>query len=196
MSPRGSGSGSSGEQVYRSPAQKIFNYHSLTGGNSFWRFKLEIPLSQDDMAVRYSLNGGREITFVVPGLHQDMRWVGHSCNGFSAGVDTEAFNGPDPLWNDLLKQHHTQPIHVLVGGGDQIYCDAIAKEPELVPWMEEKDEKVKMQAVLTDEIRFATDRFYFNHYTKWFRNGAFGRAIACIPMANILDDHDLIDGFG
>merc|ERR1712093_733537 len=192
----GNGPNDPNEQVYRSPAQKIWAYHSLTGGNSFWRFKLEIPLAQNDMQVRYALNGGREITMIVPGLHQDMRWVGHSCNGFSAGVDTEAFNGPDPLWNDVLKQHHQQPIHALVGGGDQIYCDAIAKEPELMSWMNEKDDKVKMAAHLSDEMRLAVDRFFFNHYTKWFRNGAFGRAIACIPMLNMLDDHDLVDGFG
>lgn len=165
------------------------------------------------MPVYYSLNGGREICFWVPGVNENMRWVGHSCNGFSAGVDTEKFNGPDPLWNDVLKKHSEKPIHALVGGGDQIYCDAMAKEPELIPWMEESDEKVKISAALTPEIRFAIDRFLFNHYvrlssilyftkqslthvsytfskTKWFRNGAFGRAIACIPMINMLDDHE------
>lgn len=82
------------------------------------------------------------------------------------GVDTEAFNGepsgvrdvsqrielsispagPDPLWNDLLKRHAQQPIHLLVGGGDQIYCDAIAREPEITPWIDETDMDKKMQS--------------------------------------------------
>ncbi|KAL7005111.1 hypothetical protein EMMF5_005351 [Cystobasidiomycetes sp. EMM_F5] len=173
--------GSNSEQSFKASGEKIWIYHSLTGGNSFWRMRLEVRLSPNGgMPVHYSLNGGREITFFVPGLHENFRWVGHSCNGFSAGVDTEAFNGPDPLWNDLLRKHAENPIHVLVGGGDQIYCDAIAREPELLPWIDEPDDRKKMDTAVSPEIR----------------NGAFGRAIACIPMLNMLDDHDLIDGFG
>lgn len=45
-------------------------------------------------------------------------------------------------------------------------------------------------------MKFAIDRFYFNHYCKIFRSNAFGRANSTIPMVNMLDDHDLIDGFG
>ena len=124
------GGGQSGQEiVQRIEGQKIWIYHSLTGGNSFWRFKIEIQQGELEMPVRYRINNGREITFFVPGREQNFRWVGHSCNGFSAGVDTEKFNGPDPLWNDVLKKHSEQPIHALVGGGDQIYCDAMAREP-------------------------------------------------------------------
>jgi len=190
------GSSSGGEVVETVEARKIFIYHSLSGGNSFWRFKIEVKQGELEMPVHYRVNNGREITFYVPGREQNFRFVGHSCNGFSAGVDTEAFNGPDPLWNDLLKKHSQQPIHVLVGGGDQIYCDSLAQEPEMLEWMNEKNEERKQNATLSPEIRFAVDRFFFNHYCKWFRTGAFGRAISCIPMANMLDDHDLIDGFG
>lgn len=51
------------------------------------------------------------------------------CNGFSAGVDPDSFRGPgfqtgyDPVWVDLLAKHAEQPFHLLVGGGDQLYCD-------------------------------------------------------------------------
>lgn len=187
----------SGEEVKVTIAgDKIWTFHGLAGPNSFWRMKFEIKLSDIEMKVSYSINSGKELNFYVPAINQNMRWVGHSCNGFSAGVDTEAFNGPDPLWNDLLKRHAQEPIHLLVGGGDQIYCDSIAREPEITPWIDETDLNKKMQTPLTDEIRFAVDRFLFNHYTTWFRSGAFGRAIATIPMANMMDDHDLIDGFG
>lgn len=54
--------------------------------------------------------------------------------------------GPDPLWNDLLKRHAKEPIHLLVGGGDQIYCDAIAREPEITPWIDETNTEKKMQS--------------------------------------------------
>ena len=77
-----------------------------------------------------------------------MRWAAHSvrgtsfmndltiselrlkCNGFSAGVNQDEFRGPgyksgyDPMWFDLLREHARAPFHVLVGGGDQLYCDS------------------------------------------------------------------------
>lgn len=52
------------------------------------------------------------------------------CNGFSAGVNPDTFRGPgfksgyDPMWVDLLQKHAQEPFHVLVGGGDQLYCDS------------------------------------------------------------------------
>lgn len=86
------GSSSGGEVVETVEARKIFIYHSLSGGNSFWRFKIEVKQGELEMPVHYRVNNGREITFYVPGREQNFRFVGHSCNGFSAGVDTEAFN--------------------------------------------------------------------------------------------------------
>ena len=31
--------------------------------------------------------------------------------------------GYDPVWVDLLTKHAEQPFHLLIGGGDQLYCD-------------------------------------------------------------------------
>lgn len=45
-------------------------------------------------------------------------------------MNSDDFRGPgfqsgyDPVWVDLLAKHAEQPFHLLVGGGDQIYCDA------------------------------------------------------------------------
>jgi hypothetical protein len=140
--------------------------------------------------------GGHILQFWVPGKNSNMRCeclrivtlkgmiadevsmlgVGHSCNGFSAGVDTDSFNGPDPLWEDLLRSHSTHPIHVVIGGGDQIYCDALstlalwgvdnradlggprcrlAREPEMQEWIGSPDAKWKTSAPLTDEMTIA-----------------------------------------
>ncbi|SCZ95844.1 BZ3500_MvSof-1268-A1-R1_Chr8-1g09834 [Microbotryum saponariae] len=175
---------------------KIFTYYGLNGANDFWRFKIEVPLSEREEEVFYSINKGPENSFFVPAKNQNMRWVGHSCNGFSGGVDTAAFNGPDPLWRDVLRKHEEKSLHVLIGGGDQLYCDPLTMEPEIAPWINEPDPEKKRKAPLTDDIRLALDRFFFNKYCSWFRSGAFGQAIARIPMLNICDDHDIIDGFG
>ncbi|KAH9819014.1 hypothetical protein DFH28DRAFT_957331 [Melampsora americana] len=175
---------------------RIYVYNGSTDSYTFWRFRLRIPMGVRESRVCYSINHGAEIAFCVPAINQNMRWVGHSCNGFSAGVNRESFNGPDPVWNDLLARHKALPFHVLIGGGDQLYCDAIAKEPELADWLTEKDQQKKVQALMTPSMSLALDRFFFSHYCNWFRSGAFGKAISCIPMLNMLDDHDIIDGFG
>lgn len=83
---------SSGQEVQiRSTAQKLWTFHGLAGPNSFWRMKFEIRLSDTEMKVHYSVNGGKELAFYVPARHQNMRWVGHSCNGFSAGKPMSDF---------------------------------------------------------------------------------------------------------
>ncbi|KIR39592.1 plasma membrane protein [Cryptococcus deuterogattii 99/473] len=182
-------------------SQKIFTYASPEGNMSFHRFIMEIPLQTVQMTARYRLNGGAEMDFVVPALGQNMRWAAHSCNGFSSGVNPDDFKGPypsgyDPVWEDLLLKHQEKAFHCMVGGGDQIYCDAVTREPELQSWINESTRKSKLGHPLTDDMRIAIDRFYFNHYCKIFRSNAFGRANSTIPMVNMLDDHDLIDGFG
>ena len=94
----------------------IYKFHALHGANSFWRFKFEIPLQDSETMIEYSINRAAKNAFHIPGKRQNMRWVGHSCNGFSAGVKTEDFNGPSPLWEDLLSRHAETPFHAVVGG--------------------------------------------------------------------------------
>jgi len=56
------------------------------------------------------------------------------CNGFSAYVNPDDFCGPgfqtgyDPVWVDLLAHHAEKPFHLLVGGGDQLYCDGCVNQ--------------------------------------------------------------------
>ncbi|KEI40569.1 uncharacterized protein L969DRAFT_15927 [Mixia osmundae IAM 14324] len=190
------GDGAHGGMLKHVLGEKIYTHLAQSGNMSFWRFKLEIPLQDEEMDVKYSINGGKSLDFFVPGKEQNFRWIAHSCNGFSAGVDPKNFNGPYPLWEDILRGHAVKPFHLLVGGGDQIYNDKLVNEAELQPWLKNADGKKKMAMECTPEIRGAIDRFAFNWYCEWFRGGAFGRAIGRIPMSNQLDDHDLIDGFG
>ncbi|KIJ37701.1 hypothetical protein M422DRAFT_60910 [Sphaerobolus stellatus SS14] len=179
------------------PGQDIWVYNGGEITCTFWRFIFEIPLTEVEMRIRYRLNHGPELDFFVPAFHQNMRWAAHSCNGFSAGVNPDDFKGPgfrsgnDPVWCDLLTKHAAEPFHVLVGGGDQLYCDAIMREPELQEWIHTKSQTVKKAYQMTAELHGAIDRFYFNHYCVTFRSGAFARANSIM-----LDDHDLIDGFG
>lgn len=182
--------------------QCILTYNDPgVGPCSFWRFMIQIPLQDHEAKVLYSINGGGQLSFFIPARGQNMRWVAHSCNGFSGGVNQEEFKGKydtgfSPLWEDVLSKHSDKPYHCMIGGGDQLYCDAITKEKELQSWINAKSRKDKVKHALTDEMKIAIDRFYFNHYCKSFRSSAFAKANSTIPMVNMLDDHDLIDGFG
>jgi hypothetical protein len=45
---------------------------------TFWRFLIQIPLSESEMGIQYSINDGLEMTFFVPGRQQTMRVAAHS----------------------------------------------------------------------------------------------------------------------
>ncbi|KAF8522090.1 hypothetical protein BU17DRAFT_45307 [Hysterangium stoloniferum] len=173
------------------PGQEIWVYHQASTTCTFWRFLFEIPLTETEMSVRYRINQGAELEFWVPGRSQNLRWAAHSCNGFSAGINPDDFRGPgfssgtDPVWTDLLNKHVERPFHVLVGGGDQIYCDALTREPELQEWVHNKSPASKKAYPMTEVCCRVVHIFYFNHYCVVFRSGAFAQANCSI-----------IDGFG
>ena len=104
-------------------------------------------------------------------------------------------SGYDPVWMDLLSKHSEAPFHALVGGGDQLYCDAcvfflslqmsltaarpthrLMREPEMQDWVSRSKPEEKKSYALSREMELAIDRFFFNHYCQMFRTGAFARA--------------------
>ncbi|KAG1754457.1 hypothetical protein EDB19DRAFT_1892451 [Suillus lakei] len=183
------------DQAQHVIGQEIYVYAGNGGTFTFWRFPIQIQLGVNEICIKYNINGGMQLSFFVPARHQNMRWAAHSCNGFSVGVNPDDFRGPgfkngyDPMWVDLLRKHVEQPFHVLVGGGDQLYCDSLTREPEIQEWILAKPSTKKIFP-LTAEIVSCVDRFFFNHYCSSFRMGAFARANSSIPMLNMCDDHD------
>ncbi|KAF9246124.1 hypothetical protein BU15DRAFT_84931 [Melanogaster broomeanus] len=192
-------SSSRNDQTQRVTGQEIYVYQGSGGTFTFWRFPIQIKLGKNELCIKYSINNGMQLSFYVPAFNQNMRWAAYSCNGFSAGVNQDEFKGPgfksgyDPMWFDLLREHTKEPFHVLVGGGDQLYCDSLTREPEMQAWVQQPKQSLKMACPLSPEMAACIDRFFFNHYCASFRNGAFARANSSIPMLNMCD---LIDGFG
>ncbi|KIJ16745.1 hypothetical protein PAXINDRAFT_180062 [Paxillus involutus ATCC 200175] len=183
------------DQTQRVTGQEIYVYTSNGATFTFWRFPIQIQLGKNELCIKYSINNGMQLSFYVPACDQNMRWATYSCNGFSAGVNQDDFRGPgyksgyDPMWIDLLREHTKAPFHVLVGGGDQLYCDSLCREPEMQDWVQQAKPSSKKTYPLTSEIAECIDRFFFNHYCASFRNGAFARANSSIPMLNMCDDH-------
>ena len=166
-------------------------------GLTFWRFNLEIELGEKQARVAYRINNSPSVGFWVPAREQVMNIMYYTCNGFSLSVKPSTFSGPDPMWRDVLNNHQTRPFHVMIGGGDQIYNDAAMDEsPMLRAWLELKTQHGRQETPFLPDLQEELERFYLERYSMWFSQGLFGMANSQIPMINIWNDRDIIDGFG
>ena len=166
-------------------------------GVTFWKWNLEIELSSTQIRLAYRINRGPAIGFWIPAKGETMNMMFHSCNGFSLSVNPDEFSGPDPLWRDVLNTHQTRPFHVMLGGGDQIYMDAATVQTRhFGEWSKSRNAHHKHNAAFTAEMQEELEKFFLNRYAMWFSQGMFGMANSQIPMVNVWDDHDIVDGFG
>ncbi|KUJ24388.1 uncharacterized protein LY89DRAFT_776516 [Mollisia scopiformis] len=185
-----------GEKAGKYKEVRGFRLHA-EHGVTFWRFNLEIELREKQQRIAYRINRGPATGFWVPARGEAMNIMFHSCNGFSHDINPNQFCGPDPMWRDVLNTHQTQPFHVMLGGGDQIYNDRVMEETvHFKEWMDIKNPLHKERLPFTNELQQELEEFYLNRYCMWFSQGLFGLAVSQIPMINIFDDHDIIDGFG
>jgi PhoD related phosphatase len=176
-----------GARLYADPVRDV----------TFWRFNLEVELNDTEQHIAYRINRGPAQGFWVPGRGHSMNIMFHSCNGFSMSVNPDLFSGPDPMWRDVLNNHEFRPFHVMIGGGDQIYNDRVVVETQhFGEWTRIKNPHQKLHKPFSPEMREELEDFYLRHYSNWFSQGLFSMANAQIPMVNMWDDHDIIDGFG
>ena len=173
----------------------------------FWRFRINLPFEEHESAWEYTIRGARfeggesekktaTKTFYVPSKKQSMRIMFHSCNGFSVGTDIPAFGGGPIVWEDVLRIHAQKPIHVMIGGGDQLYNDGVRVDGPLKAWTDIGNPQKRRKFPFDKSMRRACDDYYFNNYIRWYGTEPFATANAQIPQVNIWDDHDIIDGFG
>ncbi|KAL4961510.1 uncharacterized protein BDV14DRAFT_180284 [Aspergillus stella-maris] len=164
---------------------------------TFWRFNLEIELSEKQKRIAYRLNQGPALGFWVPARGQSMNVMYHSGNGFTPGVDSDKLCGPDPLWRDVLNEHQTRPFHVMVGGGDQIFNDKVTSNSiHFQEWLKIKDASEKYETPLNPEFKNELENGYLESYSSWFSQGLFSLANSQIPMVNMWNDHEILEGFG
>jgi len=185
-----------GEKAGKYKDVRGFRLHAERG-YTFWRFNIEVELGEKQQRVAYRINRGPSTGFWVPAKGQTMNIMFYSCNGFSSSVDTDSFSGPDPMWRDVLNSHQSQPFHVMLGGGDQVYNDKAMQETKIFrKWLMHKNPIHKHNAPFPAEMQNELEEFYLERYCMWFSQGLFGMANSQIPMVNMFDDHDIMDGFG
>lgn len=171
---------------------------------AFFRFVIDLPLQDFEARWEYHIPGMRHMSgstsastkiFVVPSSKQSMRFMFHSCNGFSVGTDEDFWSGT-PLWSDVISNHEKLPIHVMIGGGDQIYNDGIRINGPLRAWTNIKNPHKRKDYPFDEQMRAQCDDWYLKNYIRWYSTEPFSIANGIIPQINVWDDHDIIDGFG
>ncbi|KAF7592199.1 hypothetical protein BBP40_000540 [Aspergillus hancockii] len=176
-----------GARLYADPGRDV----------TFWKFNIEVELGQSQQRIAYRLNQGPALGFWVPARGQSMNIMYHTCNGFTPGVDSNRLCGPDPLWRDVLNEHQTRPFHAMIGGGDQIFNDKITAESTFFQeWVRIKDVHDKYDTPLSMDFKAELENSFLEHYSRWFSQGLFSLANSQIPMVNIWNDHEIIEGFG
>ncbi|KAL0040536.1 hypothetical protein WJX77_010023 [Trebouxia sp. C0004] len=135
-------------------------------------------------------------TVHLPSRDQPWHWGFHSCSGFSLSVHQADWGGVAPLWRDLLEQHQASPLHLVVGGGDQLYNDALFKLPTTKTWLAIKDAKERDLAPFNQNMAQEVCEYYFRNYAVHFSSEAMSLAFATIPQTMTWDDHDIFDGWG
>lgn len=176
-----------GVRLYADPGRDV----------TFWKFNIEIELGQTQQRVAYRLNKGPALGFWVPARGHSMNIMYHSSNGLRPDIDSDRFCGPDPLWRDVLNEHQTRPFHVMIGGGDQIFNDRVTMEsPHFQEWVKIKDSHDKYDAPFNLDLRAELETSFLEHYSAWFSQGLFSLVNSQIPMVNIWNDHEILEGFG
>ncbi|CAI5759785.1 unnamed protein product [Candida verbasci] len=202
------------------PSQKSTNSNFKTGeflstkyyeqnGYKFFRYEVNLELAEVEQKVEYFINNSfkKNFQFYIPAVDESMNVISFSCNGFSLACDASEYKSS--LWLDVLDKHKDQHYHVMLGGGDQIYCDSIKlHSKKLQEWLKIKNPLKKRHAPAEANVIQEFERYYLQHYMDWFGKGywkgknssvlesLFPITMSQIPSVNIYDDHDIIDGFG
>lgn len=168
---------------------------------NFWRFDIQLPMHERERAVRYwvdVVSPPRQLEFCIPGEHQPWHWGFYSCNGFcDVKVEDQAnkWQGIEPLWHDVNQRHAAERLHVMVGGGDQLYNDDVFKIPSIKQWLQHPKE-TRHREPFTPLMAAEVEAYYFHHYATHFSYGVIGHLLGCIPQVMTWDDHDIFDGWG
>ena len=167
------------------------------GGAAFFGYEFSIPRKDDEQTIAYGFVGEeRRWALAVPGRLQAPRIAYVSCNGFSMPGDMRRIADKNALWDDLGAMHASQPFHLLLMGGDQIYADELWDViPELGRFNERpRSERVAMAA--DPSLLGALESFYVGTYQQRFSQPPVAEALASMPSIMMWDDHDIFDGWG
>lgn len=159
------------------------------------RFVLTVALQEQPQRILYVVSAHdatREGTIHVSARGSAWHVAGYSCNDQRQQKDVGT-----ACWDSLKALHNSNPLHVLLGTGDQLYNDNVWDPAgSLSDWL--KLDKPQMRTEpLTKEQDAGVQAFYFFAYLRWLCYHPLGPdGLAGIPQMNTWDDHDIFDGYG
>ncbi|KAL6748880.1 hypothetical protein V8C86DRAFT_1099175 [Haematococcus lacustris] len=192
-----------------SPPQAM-EYLDSQRGWAFYRGSLSLQCQEAAVLVQYTVHYSAQpdtglltvsAKFTLPPHGEGpgspgWRWGFHSCNGFHDLEALKAAGGIQPLWRDLMALHEKTPMHVLVGGGDQLYNDCVWECPALKTWCAVADKEQRLGHPYAPDMQEQVTDCYLEHYLQHWSEPVFKEALASIPQIMTWDDHDIFDGWG
>jgi hypothetical protein len=149
-----------------------FRYYDVTIKLKEYEFSQIYTFSEDDT----------KYTFLVPTVKSQLRLLYYSCNNKSSDMENN--------WN-LCKSYQTNN-HLMIGGGDQIYADDVFNIPCIEKLMNNNEDYYEISQKIKDEIT----KFYIETYLSYYNISSYRKLLYTLPSINILDDHDIFDGYG
>ena len=153
-----------------------------------------------------SVTGASRWKFQLPGKptgREQPRIAFCSCNGFSDPKQARDLV-PLAMWNRLAAVHRENPYALLLMGGDQLYCDDLARQPgtimQLWNWLA-PESRNRINPSPREMLQS-----YLDHYLMTWSGLKHGDEIkphtsmvemmASVPSVMVWDDHDIFDGWG
>lgn len=175
-----------------------------------WCWRVDAPRGPAQGVVSYAITGSdatlAEVTDVaVPSTKRLPRIAFFSCNGFSSAELARTTRDPLALWRAMLDEHRKglapeglrdpntpSAVHLLLGGGDQVYADSLDVLRELDTLCASALKKKASSAKRHDDAL----KQYLQLYAARWSEPELAAMLARVPCALTWDDHDIFDGWG
>jgi hypothetical protein len=175
-------------------------------GAQWLGWDVSIPRQANEFRTTYTIDGWPKGPLTVdevaiPAIGQAPRIAFFSCNGVQDPKSWTSQPDMERLWR-RMRDRHGKPAdsngaggayHVLLGGGDQIYCDGVWRDVKRLASLDTWDKRrlAKTNPALINAIEAAYGSMYDRWNESWFAD-LFCR----VPGVYTWDDHDIFDGWG
>ena len=185
------------------PPALVADFSSLPEvGGSLWAWKVTVPRKSEQQSLKYTIEGLDQPIDVdgvkIPATGELPRFAFFSCNGVSDEKYWRHLESPYACWKDLRAQHDGQGLHLLIGGGDQLYCDSLFESnfylrEDFKHWSRHDKVNRPVPSTFAQQMRVEYIRLYLQ---RWGQQSGIGHGLARIPGLFTWDDHDIFDGWG
>lgn len=197
--------------VVQGAAEPRGDFKDVAGsGGVFFVTPVEVPRTANARFIGYRIDPvGEDKVYGLPFPQTEGMWIHvaipatgavpkaafFSCSGVSHREDLRDIDDPFRLWRNLAEQHTSDPFNLLIGGGDQLYCDDIWSDAQLDFW--DCDRVTRSKKKVSKQTQTRIRQKYLRYYqTRFNRAWPQGAMMAQVPGLYTWDDHEIFDGYG